>query len=98
MSAISFRLIFELFSGKHQLGVRWKTVRCPTFLAIVWIVCTAVAPVPMMPTRLPAMSMPSFGQRWVWQDMPAKLSIPGMLFGITAAERTPTAVTRNRAE
>ena len=51
----------------------------------------------MMPTRLPAKSMPSFGQRWVWQDWPLKLSMPGMV-GITAAERTPIAVTRNRVE
>ena len=51
----------------------------------------------MMPTRLPANSMPSFGQRWVWHDWPVKLSMPGMV-GITAAERTPIAVTRKRVE
>src|SRR5712691_212702 len=41
--------------------VRWKTVRWATSLAISGMSWTAVAPVPMTPTRLPATSRPSFG-------------------------------------
>ena len=84
-------------SGAHQFGVRWNTVRWPTVLAISWIVCTAVAPVPMIPTRLPAKSTPSLGQLWVWQDRPLNVSMPGM-FGIVGAERMPIAVIRKRVE
>ena len=35
-------------------GVRWKTYRCSAVSARWGTHCTAVAPVPMMPTRLPA--------------------------------------------
>ena len=35
-------------------GVRWKTKTSPAVLASSGTTCTAVAPVPMMPTRLPA--------------------------------------------
>ena len=52
-----------LCSGAHQLGVRWKTVSCPTVLAMVWMICTPVAPVPMTATRLPAKLTGSCGQR-----------------------------------
>src|SRR5690349_23701312 len=85
--------ILLLCSGAHQFGVRWNTVRCPTVLAISWIVCTAVAPVPIIPTRLPAKSTPSLGQLWVWQDRPLNVLIPGM-FGSVGADRMPIAVIR----
>ena len=42
--------------GRHQIGVRWKTVRCSTSGAIVGITCTAEAPVPTIATRLPRRS------------------------------------------
>ena len=42
--------------GRHQIGVRWKTVRCSTSGAIDGMTCTAEAPVPMTATRLPASS------------------------------------------
>ena len=53
---ISSLLILELWSGAAQFGRRWKTVRCFTCLAISGIAWMAVAPVPMMPTRLPVKS------------------------------------------
>jgi hypothetical protein len=34
---------------------------------MVWMTWIAVAPVPMMPTRLPASDTPSRGQREVWK-------------------------------
>ena len=37
-------------------GVRWNTYRCPATLASSGIAWTAVAPVPMMPIRLPSRS------------------------------------------
>jgi hypothetical protein len=40
-------------------GVRWKTVSCFAFAASSGTACTAVAPVPMMPTAL----SPSFWSR-----------------------------------
>ena len=55
-----------LWSGAHQFGVRWNTVRCPTVLAISVIACTAVAPVPITATRLPAKLTGSCGHRPVW--------------------------------
>ena len=58
--------IGRLCSGAHQFGVRWNTVRCPTVLAISVIACTAVAPVPITATRLPAKLTGSCGQRPVW--------------------------------
>ena len=58
--------ILLLWSGAHQFGVRWNTVRCPTVLAISVIACTAVAPVPITPTRLPAKLTGSCGHRPVW--------------------------------
>ncbi len=55
-----------------------------------------VEPVPMRPTRLPVKSTPSCGQRPVWTQVPRKLSRPGMA-GTFAAERQPTAGTKNSA-
>ena len=60
----------RLCSGAAQLGVRWNTVRWPTSDAMVWMTWMAVAPVPMMPTRLPASDTPSRGQREVWKAWP----------------------------
>ena len=42
--------------GRHQIGVRWKTVSCSTSGAIAGITWIAEAPVPMTATRLPASS------------------------------------------
>ena len=88
--------ILELWSGAHQLGVRWNTVRWPTVLAISVIACTAVAPVPMTATRLPTKLTGSCGHRPVWYASPRKLSTPGMV-GMVGADRGPMAVIRNRA-
>jgi hypothetical protein len=46
----------------HHCGVRWNTVSWPAVLATSWIVCTAVAPVPITATRLPSKLTPSLGQ------------------------------------
>ena len=58
--------ILLLWSGAHQFGVRWNTLRWPTVLAISVIACTAVAPVPITATRLPTKLTGSCGQRPVW--------------------------------
>ena len=58
--------------------------------------CTPVEPVPMTPTRLPARSTPSFGQRLVNNDVPAKEAIPGMS-GSSGADKIPVAATTNGA-
>ena len=62
MSAISAAEISALCSGAHQFGRRWNTNSSPTLPAISPITCTAVAPVPITPTRLPASSTGSSGQ------------------------------------
>jgi hypothetical protein len=67
----------RLRCGMQYVGVRWKTVRCRTSPATVWITCTPVAPVPTTPTRLPESSTPAAGQRPVWWLSPANASIPG---------------------
>ena len=41
--------------GATQAGERWNTVRDETSWAIAGIICAAVAPVPIIPTRLPSM-------------------------------------------
>ena len=63
--------------------------------AIEGITCTPVEPVPITPTRFPARSIGSRGQRAVWKDRPAKLSIPGMS-GTWFAESRPVAAIRKR--
>ena len=85
-----------LRNGVHQLGVRWKTVRCPTVLAISVMACTPDAPVPMIATRLPAKETGRCGHSPVCQDSPLKVSTPGMV-GIVGDDSGPMAVTRNRA-
>ena len=57
------------------------------------LACTPVAPVPMMPTRLPRSSTPSSGQRAVWKLRPAKTSRPGYS-GSCGAESVPAAAMR----
>ena len=52
---------------------------------------------PITPTRLPAKSTPSCGQRPVWCSSPAKRSRPGMS-GMRGTERQPVAMIRNAAE
>ena len=64
-------------------------------MAIVWMVCTAVAPVPITATRLPAKFTGSLGQCAVWQDWPLNVSTPAMR-GMVGAESTPMAVIRKR--
>ncbi len=66
----------RLRSGVHQFAVRWNTVRCTASEAISWMTCTAVGPVPMIPTFFPVRSISSFGQRAVCRDMPWKSSTP----------------------
>ena len=50
----------------------------------------------MTPTRFPARSTPSFGQRLVNNDVPAKEAIPGMS-GSSGADKIPDAATTNGA-
>ena len=85
-----------LCKGAHQLGLRWKTVRWPAVSATTGISCTAVAPVPMTPTRLPARSSGSRGQSEVWKDGPRNASMPS-IFGICGMDSGPTAVMSQRA-
>ena len=85
----------RLLSGAHQLGRRWNTVSSPTLSAISPITWMAVAPVPMMPTRLPASATGSCGQWKVWKDGPRKSSMPGRR-GRVGIDSRPSTVTRNR--
>ena len=82
--------------GRHQIGVRWKTVRCATFSAMVGMIWTADAPVPMTATRLPVRSTPA-SQRAVWIVWPAKSSNPGISgrFG-TVSTPVPSMMSRTR--
>ena len=50
----------------------------------------------MTPTRFPVRSKPSFGQRLVNSDVPAKPAIPGMS-GSSGTDRMPEAATTNGA-
>lgn len=54
MSFISSGEILLLCKGMAQFGVRWNTVNEPAVFAISGMACIAVAPVPMIPTRLPS--------------------------------------------
>ncbi|SLH46280.1 Uncharacterised protein [Mycobacteroides abscessus subsp. abscessus] len=56
---------------------------------------TAVAPVPMIATRLPVRSQ-EWSQRCVWITVPAKSSRPGMS-GFLGSTKAPRAVITNRA-
>jgi hypothetical protein len=62
---------------------------------MVWMVCTAAAPVPITATRLPAKVTGSLGPFAVWQDWPLNVSTPGVR-GTVGAERTPMAVINRR--
>ena len=63
--------------GRHQIGVRWKTVSRSTSGAIAGITWIAEAPVPTTPTRLPRRST-EWSQRAVCIVCPANVSTPGM--------------------
>ena len=78
--------------GVTQIGVRWNTVRCAARPASSGISWTAVAPVPMIATRLLSRSALS-SHRAVWTTVPAKSSTPGMS-GVQGWERKPVAVMR----
>ncbi len=80
--------------GRHQIGVRWKTVSCSTSGAISGISCTAEAPVPITATRLPASSAFA-SQRAVWIVSPANESTPG-ISGFFGTVSTPLASTMSR--
>ena len=81
--------------GVTQIGVRWKTVRWAARFASSGMSCTAVAPVPMIATRLPSRSAVS-SQRAECSTSPAKSSTPAMS-GFFGWERKPVAVTRYAA-
>jgi hypothetical protein len=78
------------------VGVRWNTVTAAALSAISGIDCTADDPVPTTPTRLPARSGSSWGQRLVHRSSPPKLSSPVMP-GSIGTERHPVAITTKRA-
>ena len=61
------------------------------------MVCTAVAPVPITATRLPAKFTGSSGQCAVWHDWPSNVSMPAMR-GMVGAESTPMAVISRRVQ
>ena len=82
--------------GTAKFGVRWNTCSCAATAAISGATWIPVEPVPISPTRFPAKSTPSAGQRAVWYQGPANVSRPGS-DGTWYADRQPTAETRNRA-
>ena len=49
-----------------QRWVRWNTTRWSACSAMIGIDCTPEEPVPMIPTRRPVKSTPSWGQVPVW--------------------------------
>ena len=71
-------------------------MRWPTLPAMVWMVCTPVAPVPITATRFPVKSTGSCGHRAVWKDWPLNESTPSIR-GKVGAESGPMAVIRKRA-
>ena len=77
--------------GRHQTGVRCRTVSRSTSGAIAGITCTAEAPVPISATRLPRRST-SWSQRAVCITVPANSSRPGISGGF-GCEKTPVAPT-----
>ena len=85
------------FAGTLKFGVRWKTVTWAACSAIRGIAWTAVEPVPITPTRLPAKSTPSCGQRAVWHASPRNDSRPG-ISGHLGFDRQPVAMMQNCAE
>ena len=56
-----------------------------------------VEPVPITPTRLPARSTPSCGQRALWCHSPSKSSSPSIA-GRCGIDRLPQAMTQYVAE
>ena len=77
--------------GRIHAGVRWNTVRWAAWGCTRGTICTALAPVPMTPTRLAVRS--ASGSHcaectiWPWNcAMPSKLGIDG-------SERKPLAET-----
>ena len=94
--ACSAGVIGALFSGVHQLALRWYTVREATSSAMTGTICTPLDPVPMTATRLPAKSTGVVGHIPVWYDSPRKSRRPGTS-GKYGTERTPVAATRNLA-
>jgi hypothetical protein len=77
------------------VAVRWNTVSWAACSAMIGMACSADEPVPMMPTRRPVKSTPSWGHRPVWYVGPSKSSLPGMS-GVLADDRHPVAITTNR--
>ena len=61
--------------GRNQFPVRWNTYRRATCSAISGTNWTALAPVPITATRLPARSY-SWSQRAEWKLAPANSSRP----------------------
>jgi hypothetical protein len=91
--ACSSGVIGRLFSGVHQLAVRWYTVSDATSPAMAGMICTPLDPVPTTATRLPAKSTGSAGHRPVWYDSPRKSSRP-RTSGKYGTDSTPVAATR----
>ena len=71
-----------------------NTVISATSSAMVWMTWIPVAPFPMTPTRLPANSIPSLGQREVCTSRPAKSDCPGNR-SLIGADNMPQQVIRN---
>ena len=83
-------------AGTVKVAVRWNTVSSAACSAMIGIDWMADEPVPIMPTRCPVKSTPSWGQRPVWYVGPSKVSAPG-ISGVLAELRHPVAMIRNRA-
>ena len=85
--------IGPLRAGRLKLAVRWKTVRCLAWLAMIGIICTPDEPVPITPTRRPLKSTPSCGHRPEWYHLPLKFVRP-LKSGTRGVERLPAAMTQ----
>ena len=84
--------IAPLLAGIEKLGVRWKTVSCAAWDAMIGMDWIAEEPVPMTATRLPEKSTPSCGQRLVKYTSPAKELAPAMSTSL-GMDRQPVAMT-----
>ncbi len=94
-SSCSAGVMGRLFSGVHQLALRWYTVSDATSPAMAGTTCTPLDPVPITATRLPAKSTGVAGHRPVWYEAPRNRSRPGTS-GKYGTESTPVAAMRNR--
>ncbi len=79
-------------AGIEKFGVRWNTVSCEAWPAMIGIDWIPDDPVPITATRLPVKSTPSCGQLLVKYTSPPNRSAPSMS-GVFGSDRQPVAIT-----